>query len=89
MNQASKIAQLMKQDLTKLTPWIEGELTKKFLTSGATSVKVMDTETELLPYSSTFIIAALRGEGFDVKYICPDRPCSQPYYAITIPPQSN
>ncbi len=87
MKQAQKISQLMKQDLTKLTPWIEGELTQKFLQSGAPSINVMATEDELLPFSSTFIMTVLRAEGFDVKYVCQDRPCTPPYYAITIPPQ--
>ena len=89
MSQAQRIAKLMKEDLHKLTPWIEGELTNKFLQSGNKRVCILSNDTTLESYGfkKDHIITALKLAGFHVEYECPDRPCAMPMYVISIPLQ--
>jgi len=88
MNQAQKIAKLMKQNLTKLDPWIEEELTVLFIQSGKTTVSVDTRKFDVYNLSSDSILAALRMAGFSATMVCFDHPCAYPFYEISLPSQS-
>lgn len=91
MNQAQKIAEMLKQDLHKLDDWITGDLTARFLRDQTTTLNIMYDTPELKSsgLKTESIEQALRMHGFHVDFDCPDRPCATPYYKITIPSQED
>lgn len=76
-----------KQVIEGLDKWIEDYLVGRFTERGLEPVGVNYKTVAGKGWLKEGFMRAMELRGFKVDYKCDDRPCSDPYYEIRIPPQ--
>lgn len=68
----------------EIDKWIEDVLVRRFLHANARTVDIYSDILRAFNWSNDGFIKAMTVRGFHVEYYCDDRPCSNPYFIISL-----